>query len=57
MRAADDDDAWVLASAVVGAADVLVTGDKDFLDVAAATPLPILHPRDGWRWLRRVART
>ena len=48
----DDDDGWVLASAVVGEADALVTGDKDLLDVAEAAPLPILSPRDGWQWLR-----
>ena len=50
----DDDDAWVLASAVVGEADALVTGDKDLLDVAEAAPLPILSPRDGWQWLRDI---
>ncbi len=48
----DDDDAWVLTSAVVGEADALVTGDTDLLDVAEAAPLPILSPRDCWRWLR-----
>ena len=47
----DDDDAWVLTSAVVGEADALVTGDKDLLDVAEAAPLPILSPRDCWQWL------
>lgn len=44
------DDAWVLASAVAGEADALVTGDKDLLDLAEAAPLPILSPRDCWRW-------
>ncbi len=48
----DADDAWVLTSAVLAEADVLVTGDKDLLDVAEAAPLPILSPRDCWRWLR-----
>ena len=48
----DPDDAWVLASAIAGAADVLVTGDKDLLIVAAHSPLPILSPREAWEWLR-----
>lgn len=50
----DDDDAWVLASAVEGAADLLVTGDKDLLSVAARAPLPILSPREAWERLRLV---
>ncbi len=48
----DPDDAWVLASAIAGAADVLVTGDKDLLTVAAHSPLPILSPREAWERLR-----
>ncbi len=48
----DPDDVWVLASAVVGAADLLVTGDKDLLIVAARAPLPILTPRESWERLR-----
>ncbi len=52
LKVRDDDDARVLASAVLGHADALVTGDKDLLDVAELAPLPILSPRDCWRWLR-----
>ena len=52
LKIRDDDDAWVLASAVLGHADALVTGDKDLFDVAELAPLPILSPRDCWRWLR-----
>jgi putative PIN family toxin of toxin-antitoxin system len=48
----DADDRWVVASAVAGAADVLVTGDKDLLSVADAAPLPILDPRACWALLR-----
>lgn len=44
----DEDDRWVLASAVSGAADVLVTGDRDFLAVAAKAPLRIVDPRGFW---------
>jgi putative PIN family toxin of toxin-antitoxin system len=41
----DPDDAWVLASAIEGRYDVLVTGDRDRLDIADTAPLPILGPR------------
>ncbi|MBV8207073.1 MAG: putative toxin-antitoxin system toxin component, PIN family [Acidobacteria bacterium] len=46
----DPDDTWVLASAVAAGADILVTGDKDLLQVSA--PLPTLTPRDCWLRLR-----
>jgi uncharacterized protein len=48
----DPDDGWVLASAVAGGADLLVTGDKDLLSVADQTPLPIVDPRGCWERLR-----
>ncbi len=48
----DPDDAWVLASAVAGAADLLITGDADLLSVAAHSPIPILTPRAFWEQLR-----
>ncbi|HEU5171564.1 MAG TPA: putative toxin-antitoxin system toxin component, PIN family [Gemmatimonadales bacterium] len=49
----DPADRWVLASAVAGAADVLVTGDRDLLDVGSKAPLPILDPRALWTLLRQ----
>ena len=51
----DPDDAWVLASAIEGRCDVLVTGDRDLLDIADAAPLPILSPRGFWEFVRRQA--
>ena len=48
----DPDDRWVLASAVAGRADVLVTGDQDLLAVADSAPLTILTPRGLWDRLR-----
>jgi len=48
----DPDDAWVLASAVSGGADLLVTGDADLLVVADHALLPILSPRAFWERLR-----
>jgi predicted nucleic acid-binding protein len=41
-----------LATAIEGAADVLVTGDRDLLEVAADSPIPILEPRAFWELLR-----
>ncbi len=49
----DPDDRWILASAMVGRADVLVTGDRDLLDVADKAPLPILAPRAFWDLLSK----
>jgi putative PIN family toxin of toxin-antitoxin system len=48
----DPDDRWVLASAVDGNADLLVTGDQDLLAVARQAPLPIVDPRGCWDRLR-----
>ena len=44
----DPDDAWVLASAVAANADVLLTGDRDLLDIADVSPIPILDARGFW---------
>jgi putative PIN family toxin of toxin-antitoxin system len=48
----DAADAWVLASAVAGAAEVLVTGDNDLLTLGDSAPLPMLTPRAFWEFLR-----
>lgn len=50
--AADADDRWVVAAALVGSADVLVTGDRDLLDVGSAAGLRIVTPRALWEMLR-----
>jgi putative PIN family toxin of toxin-antitoxin system len=52
LKVRDPDDAWVLASAVAGDADLLVSGDQDLLVLASRAPLPILSPRDAWSRLR-----
>ena len=54
IRVRDHDDEWVLASAIAGAADMLVTGDKDLLSVAAKAQLPVLIPRDAWERLCEI---
>ena len=48
----DPADRWVLASAVAGGADILVTGDRHLLEVASEAPLEILSPRACWERLR-----
>jgi putative PIN family toxin of toxin-antitoxin system len=48
----DPADRWILASAVAGRADVLVTGDDDLLAVGNDAPLPIVSPRGFWDQLR-----
>jgi uncharacterized protein len=48
----DPADRWVLATAIAGRADVLITGDQDLLVVAADSPIPILEPRMFWELLR-----
>ena len=45
VRVRDPDDELVLAGAIAGLADVLVTGDQALLDVADASPIRILSPR------------
>lgn len=47
----DPDDRWIVAAALEGSADVLVTGDKDRLDWAQAD-LPVLTPRGMWDVIR-----
>lgn len=49
----DPDDRWILASATAGRADVLVTSDRDLLDIAGKAPLPILDPRGFWNRLSK----
>ncbi len=48
----DADDQWVLAAALEGAADVLVTGDKDLLEPPPEITLSIFTPRGFWETLR-----
>jgi putative PIN family toxin of toxin-antitoxin system len=48
----DAGDAQVLADAVAGSAEVLVTGDRDLQAMGAHAPLPIISPRQLWESLR-----
>jgi putative PIN family toxin of toxin-antitoxin system len=53
LEVRDPDDRWVLASAIAGRADVLVTGDRDLLEVAARSPVRLVDPRGFWTLLRK----
>jgi uncharacterized protein len=46
----DPDDEWVVASAIAGDADMLVTGDALLLAIVSP-PLPIVSPRGLWQQL------
>jgi putative PIN family toxin of toxin-antitoxin system len=52
LKISDPDDEWIVASAVAGGADVLVTGDAAVLKVAKRAPLRIVSPRGLWDALR-----
>jgi len=51
----DHSDRWILATAVAGGAEVLVTGDHDLLSVDDASPIRIVTPRAFWELLRSGA--
>lgn len=42
----DPDDEWIVASAVAGQADILITGDADLLDVHEHMPVRTISPRN-----------
>ncbi len=48
----DADDEWIIASAISGGADVLVTGDADLLAFRDQTPIEVVSPRELWELLR-----
>ncbi len=49
VEVGDEDDRWVLESALRAKADILVTGDKDLLTISEQVPhLRILTPREFW---------
>ena len=53
----DEDDQWVLASALAAKAEVFVTGDKDLLDLAnEVSGLTITDPRGFWSLVKKRPR-
>ncbi|HEY5646025.1 MAG TPA: putative toxin-antitoxin system toxin component, PIN family [Pseudomonadales bacterium] len=54
IKLRDPDDKWILASALDGEADVLVTGDQDLLALGDGSPVPIVDPRGFWNLLKTI---
>lgn len=48
----DPADDWVIACAVIGRADVMVSGDRDLLDLERVADIPILSARQFWQLLQ-----
>lgn len=48
----DLDDEWIVAEAMAGEANVLVTGDAALQKLGKRAPLPIVSPRGLWETLR-----
>jgi predicted nucleic acid-binding protein len=48
----DPDDEWIVAEALAGEADALVTGDAALQKLGKRAPLPIVSPRGLWDMLR-----
>lgn len=48
----DPDDVAVLEQAIAGEADMLVTGDRDLLEIDQDIPIRIVSPRGLWEALR-----
>lgn len=49
----DPSDRWIVATALAGEAEILVTGDDDLLAVAGDAPIRIVAPRAFWELLRQ----
>ena len=48
----DPDDRWIVAAAIEGRADCLVTGDRDLLDIRVEIPVEVVSPRGFWETLK-----
>jgi len=44
----DASDEWIVASAIAGRADLIISGDGDLLVVGSGGPVPVLSPRQFW---------
>jgi len=49
----DEDDEWIVASALIGKADALVTGDEDILSAKDRLPVAAYSPRQFWQSQQR----
>lgn len=50
----DPDDDWVLATAITGEAEAIVTGDADLLEIGEYQAIRILSPRAFVEWVDRL---
>ncbi len=50
----DADDEWIVASAVAGNAEALLTGDRDILEAPGPLPIRAYTPRQFWELVRRT---
>ena len=50
----DPDDEWVIASALAGRSDVLITGDKALLALKHVAGMPIHDPRSFWQYPKKT---
>ena len=48
VRLRDGSDEWILASAIAGRADVIITADSDLRVLGGGGPVPVLSPRQFW---------
>lgn len=48
----DQSDVAVMSEAIAGRAEVLVTGDRDLLEISAPLPIKVITPRGLWDVLR-----
>jgi putative PIN family toxin of toxin-antitoxin system len=53
IQVRDEDDRWVLESALRAGAEILITGDKDLFDISDKVPeLKIVTPRTFWELIQ-----
>jgi putative PIN family toxin of toxin-antitoxin system len=48
----DPDDRWIVAAAVAGEAEGVISGDRDLLDASHEGPIDVVSPREFWERLR-----
>lgn len=55
IQVRDPDDMWILAAAMDGRAEILVTGDPDLLVLGSVGEMRIRSPRQFWELLQKGA--
>lgn len=57
IKIRDENDIYILASAINGKADIVITGDKDLLDVSETFGIKIVNPRGFLELVRKSSET